>query len=87
MPLIALLFKDEYEGWAQLGVYISMQSLSSELTIKAMNGGITIYILIFASVNFHELLEMHSEKISRIFIFAVPEGQICNFFLFSAHSV
>ena len=40
---------------------------------------ITVYVLIFVSIYFCELLEMHSWKISLIFIFVVPEGQICNF--------
>ena len=39
----------------------------------------TIYVLIFAHINFSELLEMHSGKIFTDFIFAVLEGQICNF--------
>ena len=39
----------------------------------------TVYVLIFASINFCELLEMHSgKKLRGFFFFAVPEGQICN---------
>ena len=39
----------------------------------------TVYVLIFVSINFYELLEMHSGKFFEDFSPAVVEGQICNF--------
>ena len=45
-----------------------------------MKKGDTIYVLIFASINFRELLEMHTGKVFTDFFFAVPEGQMCIFF-------